>query len=150
MEIYLAPIHRICLSVLWLKCTRLHVMSPRISLKRATLHWTNRCFSTDRALTSTYDSAESIAASPPESDLDDEQIRNMLVFNDKFTGERSKCRPITRVSLFPRELSAKLISLTRSAGKRAAMFSHKRKSSQETLSDREGISSGRQPVQGKR
>ena len=31
----------------------------------------------------------------------------------------------------------------------AAMFSHKRKSSQETLSDREGISSGHQTVQGK-
>ena len=29
------------------------------------------------------------------------------------------------------------------------MFSHKRKSSQETLSDRESISSGHQPVQGK-
>ena len=36
-----------------------------------------------------------------------------------------------------------------SAGKPAAMFSHKRKSSQETLSDREGISSGHQPVQRK-
>ena len=29
------------------------------------------------------------------------------------------------------------------------MFSHKRKSSQETFSDRDGISSGHQPVQGK-
>ena len=29
------------------------------------------------------------------------------------------------------------------------MFSHTRKSSQETLSDREGVSSGHQPVQGK-
>ena len=36
-----------------------------------------------------------------------------------------------------------------SAGKPFAMFSHRRKSSQETRSDREGISSGRQPVQGK-
>ena len=35
------------------------------------------------------------------------------------------------------------------AGKPAAVFSHKRKSSQETLSDREGVSSGHQPVQGK-
>ena len=35
------------------------------------------------------------------------------------------------------------------AGKLAAVFSHTRKSSQETLSDREGISSGHQPVQGK-
>ena len=29
-------------------------------------------------MTSAYDSAESIATPPPESDLDDEQIRNML------------------------------------------------------------------------
>ena len=29
-------------------------------------------------MTSTYDSAESIATLPPESDLDDEQIRTML------------------------------------------------------------------------
>ena len=36
-----------------------------------------------------------------------------------------------------------------SAGKAAAVFSHKRKSSQETLSDREGVSSGHQSVQGK-
>ena len=36
-----------------------------------------------------------------------------------------------------------------SAGKFAAVFSHKRKLSQETLSDREGISSGHQPFQGK-
>ena len=36
-----------------------------------------------------------------------------------------------------------------SAGKPAAVFSHKRKSSQETLSDRESISSGHRPLQGK-
>ena len=36
-----------------------------------------------------------------------------------------------------------------SAGKPAAMFSNERKSSQETLSDRESISSGHQPVQAK-
>ena len=35
-----------------------------------------------------------------------------------------------------------------SAGKPAAVFSHKRKSSHETLSDRRGISSGHQPAQG--
>ena len=35
------------------------------------------------------------------------------------------------------------------AGKLAAVFSHTRKSSQETLSDSAGISSGHQPVQGK-
>ena len=36
-----------------------------------------------------------------------------------------------------------------SAGTPEPVFSHKRTSSQETLSNREGISSGHQPVQGK-
>ena len=40
------------------------------------------------SMTSTYDSAESIATPPPESDLDDEQIRTMLASP---LGERSKC-----------------------------------------------------------
>ena len=36
-----------------------------------------------------------------------------------------------------------------SAGKPAAVFSHERKSSQESRSDRDGISSGHQTIQGK-
>ena len=38
----------------------------------------NPCSSTDRALASTYDSAESIVTPPLDSDLDDEQIRVLL------------------------------------------------------------------------
>ena len=40
------------------------------------------------------------------------------------------------------------LSLSTQYGKPAALFSHKRKSSQETLFDREGISSEHQPVPG--
>ena len=45
-------------------------------------------------MTSTYDTSESIAAPPPESDLDDDQIRNMLAFTSPLylqERERSKC-----------------------------------------------------------
>ena len=47
------------------------------------------------SITSTYDSTESIATPPPESDLDDEQIRALLDFTIALAGERSKCGPIT-------------------------------------------------------
>ena len=43
------------------------------------------------SMTSTYDLAESIATLPPESDLDDDQIRKYVGFTAVFTGERSKC-----------------------------------------------------------
>ena len=52
------------------------------------------------SLTSTYDAAESIATLPPESDLDDDQIRTMLAsplyLQER---ERGKCRPTTSFSL---------------------------------------------------
>ena len=97
------------------------------------------------SMTSTCDSAESIATLPPESVLDDQQIRKMLA-SPLYLQEREA----RRVYLRFRENSMLSSSHFRdSAGKPAAVFSHKRKSSQETLSDREGISSGRQPVQGK-
>ena len=63
-------------------------------------------------VTSTYDSAESIATLPPESDLDDEQIRNALA-SPLYLQERSKCRPITSLSLLQRKLGVKFISLPR-------------------------------------
>ena len=86
---------------------------------------------------------------PPESDLDDEQIRNMLA-SPLYLQEREASADRSRVYHSFRENSVSSSSHFReSAGKLAAMFSHKRKSSQETLSDREGISSGHQPVQGK-
>ena len=104
-----------------------------------------------QSMTSTYDSAKSIATPPPESDLDDEQTRNMLaspLYSQE--RERSKCRPITNSSLSQRNLSVKLISLSRKCKETCRnVFTQKRKSSQETLFDREGISSGRQPLQGK-
>ena len=106
-------------------------------------------FFTRPSMTSSYDSAESIATLPPELDVDDDQIRNMLAsplcLQEK---EVSADRP--RVYYSFRENSVSSSSHFReSARKPAAVFSHTRKSSQETLSDREGVSSGHQPVQGK-
>ena len=64
--------------------------------------------------------------------------------------ERETSADLSRVYHSFRENSVSSSSHFReSAGKPAAMFSHKGKSSQETLSDRERISSGHQPVQGK-
>ena len=91
------------------------------------------------SMTSTYDTSESIATSPPESDLDDEQVRNMMA---------------SPLYLQERELSVKFISLPRKCRETCrsvlthAVFSHKRKSSQDTFSDRESRSSGHQSVRG--
>ena len=67
-ETHPATIHRMCLSALWLSRTRLQVTSPKVSLKRAPLHRSNRRSTTDRAR----------RRRPTQLDLDDEQIRNML------------------------------------------------------------------------
>ena len=40
------------------------------------------------SITSTYDSAGSMATHPPESDLNDEQIRALLAFTTVLAGER--------------------------------------------------------------
>ena len=75
-EIYLAQIHWVCLSVPWLKRTRLHyepmhlVNHDDLCVKPMFFH--------RPSMTSTSDSAESIATPPLESDLDDDQVRNML------------------------------------------------------------------------
>ena len=69
-------------------------------------------------------------------------MRNMLA---SLTGERSVCRPMTSLSLLLRKHSVKFILLPR----RCRSVLTQKKSSQETLSDREGISSEHQPGQGK-
>ena len=77
-------------------------------------------------MTSTCDVAEGITTPPPESDMDDEKIQ-----------EREASADRSRVYHSFRENSVLSSSHIRdSAGKPAAMFSHERKSSQETLSDR--------------
>ena len=91
------------------------------------------------SLTSTYDSAENIATPPPESDLDHEQIRNMLA-SPLYLQEREASADRPRVHHSFRENSVSSSSHFRtSAGRPAAVFSHKRKSSQESYSDRDGI-----------
>ena len=100
-------------------------------------------------MTSTYDSAESIATPPPESDLDDDQIRKMLAL-PLYLHEREASADRSRVYHSFRQNSVSSSSHFReSAGKLAAVFSHKKKSSRDTFTDRDGIASGHQPVQGK-
>ena len=92
------------------------------------------------SMTSTYDSAECIATPPPESDVDDEQIRTLLA-SPLYLQEREASADRLRVYHSIRENSVSSSShFSECAGKPAAMFSHKRKSSQETISDREGVS----------
>ena len=97
-----------------------------------------------QSMTSTCDSAESIAVPPPESDLDDEQIRNMLV-SPLYLQVREASADRSRVYHSFRKNSVSSSSHLRES----ALFSHNRRSSQETFSDREGVSSGHQPGQGK-
>ena len=96
------------------------------------------------SMTSTFDSAESIATSPAESDLDDEHLRDMLA-SPLYLQKREASADRSRV----RENSVSSSAHFReSAVKTAAVFSHKRKSSQESRSDREGISLAHRAARG--
>ena len=107
-------------------------MSPRISLKKTTPLRSNRCSSTDRASRRLMIQLSS-ATPPPESDLDDEQIRTMLA-SPLYAQERESSADRSRVYHSFRENSVSSSShLREGAVKAAAAFSHKRKSSQETL-----------------
>ena len=78
------------------------------------------------SITSTFDSAESTATLPPESDLGDEQRRNML-------SSPLCCADGSRIYHSCRENSVSGSShLPESAEKSAAVLSHERKSNQET------------------
>ena len=59
------------------------------------------------SVTSAYNSAESIATLPPESDSDDEQTRDML---DSPLHLQEREAPTTSLSLLQRELCVKLIT----------------------------------------
>ena len=90
------------------------------------------------SMTSIYDSVEIIATISPESDVDDDQIRNMLA-PPLYLQEREASADRPRVDHSFRENSVTSSAHFRErAGKPAAMFSHKGNPSQETLSDREG------------
>ena len=131
----------------WPNRALLQVMSPMISVKLNKTEVTPIFFHRP-SMTSIYDSAESTATRPQEFDLDDEQIRGMLA-SPPHTGERSKCRPTTSLSLLQRENSVSSSSRFRvSAGKLAAILSHKRMSSQESHSARDGIPLAHRAVQG--
>ena len=77
------------------------------------------------------------------------RYRNMLT-SPLYLQEREASADRPRVCRSFREISVSSSSHFReSAGKPAALFSHTRKSSQETFSEREGVSSGHQSVPGK-
>ena len=65
------------------------------------------------SMTSTCDSAESIATPPSWIGFGWWANTEYAGFTAVLTGERSKCRPITSLSLFQRKLSVKFISLPR-------------------------------------
>ena len=52
------------------------------------------------SMASTYDSAESIATPPRDSDLDNDQIRALLASATASIGARGKCGTIARLSLW--------------------------------------------------
>ena len=92
------------------------------------------------SMTSTCDSAESIASPFLQSDLDDDQIRKSWLHHSTYSRERTKC---ARDFHSFRENSVTSSShFQEGARKFASMFSDKESS------DREGISSGHQPFQG--
>ena len=96
------------------------------------------------SMTSTCNTSESIAAPPPGSDLDDDQIRNMVA-SPLYLQERELSADQSRVDHSFRERSVSSSShLWESAGKLAGWCSRTKESS-----DRERISSGHQTVQGK-
>ena len=107
-------------------------MSPRILQK------TMICVSSrGSSSTSTYDSACSIATPPPDSDLDDEQIRALLA-PPLYLQEREASADRSQVCHSVREnLVSSSSQVPKSTEKPFALFSSKRKSSQETFSDRE-------------
>ena len=133
-RLILATIHNKRVSA-WLTYARLQVMIPRI-LQKTMICVSKPLFFHRPSITSTCDSAESIATPPPESDQDDEQIRALLAW-PPFLQERIKCGPITSLSLCKRKPGVKFISSSEEYGEtRRVFFSSKRKSSQEALSDR--------------
>ena len=93
------------------------------------------------SMTSTNDTSESIATAC-ESDLADDQIRNMLAA-PLYLQEREASADRSRVYHSFRENS---VSSSSHFQGNLPQCSHKRKSSQGTLSDREVNSSGHQPV----
>ena len=95
----------------------------------------NRCSSHRPSFTSTYDSAESIATPPLESDLNDEQIRALLA-SPLFLQKREASADRSQVCHSVRKnLMSSSSRAPKSTGKPVALFSSKSRSSQEVFSD---------------
>ena len=95
---------------------------------------------------STYDSAESIATPPLDSDLDDEKLRALLASpldmqEREASAERSQVYHSERENLMPSSSRDPI-----STGKLAALFSSQNRLYQDTFSDRQDFSSRHQQV----
>ena len=126
-------IHRMSLSAPWAKRTRPQVMSPRISLKRTPLCWSNRHSSTDRVWRRLLIQLRALRLT----------LLNRIWMMRKYgtcwlhrcTYRREKQVPTDHSFITPSDSSR----FRTSAARPAEVFSHKRKSSQESHSDRDGI-----------
>ena len=99
---------------------------------------------------STFDSAERIATPPPESDLDDEQLRALQV-TPLYLQERGASAERSQVYHSEREnlmSSSSQDPTSGGTGKAVAVFSSQSKLSQDTFSDRVQFSSTHQQVFG--
>ena len=85
---------------------------------------------------STYDSAESITRSPPESDVDDEQIRALPASPLYLQGEANADRPQVYHSV-RENLVSNSSQVPKSTKRPVALFSNKNRSNQESFSDSE-------------
>ena len=109
MEIHPVRIHRMCLSA---SCTRLQVFEPNDLTEMNNTQVTPMIFHRP-SMTATYDSAERVATLPPESIWMMNNYGICWLHRCTYRRERSRCRPITSLSLLQRKLSVKFISLPR-------------------------------------
>ena len=108
-----ATIQYMCLSVPWLICARLQVMSPRISLKRTLLCWSNWCTSTDRVWRRLMIQLRAFRRTLLNRIWMMSKYEICWLHRCTYGRERSICRPITSLSLLQTKLRVKFISLPR-------------------------------------
>ena len=112
----------------------LQVMNPRI-LQETRIHVSNHYSSTDQEKPDTYDSAQNLVTPPPESDLDDEQIRDLLA-SPHYPQEREA--NAERSQLYHSERENMMSSPSQdpaSTGKPVELISSQNRSNQEMFSD---------------
>ena len=130
----------------WPICTRLQVMSSKILQKRTILCRLNRYSSTDRVWHRLMFLLKASRLSLLNRIWTMSKYGPCWLHQSVFTGERSKCWPITSLSLHKRKVSVKFISLSREHGEtrsegeygetRCAVFKQKEVESRSTFRQR--------------